>query len=83
MERHFCNLCSETLDRIAAAHVAIKTNSKENKFKIENLHQNKEIVDKYVSLYKLFKHSYYLAYFNNCHLNIYYANKSQTYFALQ
>lgn len=54
MERHFCNLCSETLDNIAAAHVAIKINGKENKFKIENLHQNKEIVN--VSLYKLFKH---------------------------
>jgi len=26
MDRHFCNLCSETLDRIAAAHVARKIN---------------------------------------------------------
>jgi hypothetical protein len=26
MERHFCNLCSETLDSIAAAHVAIQIN---------------------------------------------------------
>lgn len=26
IERHFCNLCSETLDSIAAAHVAIQIN---------------------------------------------------------
>lgn len=52
MERHFCNLCSETLDNIAVAHVAIKIKAKENKFKIENPHQNKEIIHKYVSLYK-------------------------------